>query len=91
MGRIEGRDSLVKSFQGLFKDIPNQRSGPPYLTIRPRDVLVQMVGDAAIVTFHLGERPRLSRRTLVFVRRGDRWLIAHVHASSFMPPADTTR
>ena len=91
MSRIEGRDSLVKSFQGVFKDVPGQRPGPPYLNIRPRDVLVQMLGDAAVVTFHLGERPRLNRRTLVFVRRGDRWLIAHLHASSFVPPADSAR
>jgi len=91
MSRIEGRDSLVKSFQGIFKDIPSQRAGPPYLNIRPRDLQIQMLGDAAVVTFHLGERPRLGRRSLVFVRRGDRWLIAHLHASSFVLPSDTAR
>jgi ketosteroid isomerase-like protein len=84
--RIEGRDALVASFQGIFADVPNQQPGPPYLSISPRDLRVQMLGDAAVVTFHLGSEPTLNRRTLVYVRRGDRWLIAHIHASALTEP-----
>ncbi len=91
MTRIEGRDALVASFRDIFADFPNQRSGPPYLSIQPQDLLVQVLGDAAIVTFHLGSAPTLNRRTLVFVRRGDQWLIAHLHASGFPAPADGVR
>ncbi len=91
MRRIEGRDSLVESFKRIFRDTPNQRPGPPYLNIRPQDLLIQVVGDAAVVTFHLGAPPMLNRRTLVFVRRGDRWLIAHLHASVIQAVPDTTR
>jgi ketosteroid isomerase-like protein len=88
MRRLEGRDALVASFQAIFADVPNERPGPPYLNIRPRDLMVQMLGDAAVVTFHLETGPTLNRRTVVFVRRGDRWLIAHLHASALTEPLD---
>ena len=38
-------------------------------------------GAAAIVTFHLGDEAPRSRRTLIFVREGEAWRIAHLHAS----------
>lgn len=84
--RIEGRDSLVASFQRLFASFTARGSGPPYLDIRPVDLQIQMLGDAALVTFHLRRDGSLGRRTLVFVRREGRWLIVHLHASVLTPP-----
>jgi ketosteroid isomerase-like protein len=82
MRRIEGRDAVMASFQEIFADVPNEVPGPPYLNIRPQDLVVQMLGDAAVVTFHFEAGASVNRRTLIFVRRADRWLIAHLHASA---------
>jgi CubicO group peptidase (beta-lactamase class C family) len=83
--RIEGRASVVESFEQIFGAVPAARPGPPYLSIRPQDLHVQLLGEgAAVVTFHLPQENALGRRTLAFVRRGERWLISHLHAS-FLP------
>ncbi len=44
---------------------------------------IQWLGDVAVLTFHLGARGRLGRRTLVWRRTADGWRIAHLHASSY--------
>ena len=83
--RLEGRDAIVAAFKSVFSDFPNRMEGPPYLTIDPIDLRIDVLGTAAIVTFHLGDEAPRNRRTLVFVREGDAWRIAHLHASR--PPA----
>ncbi len=80
--RVEGRAAIVARFQSVFADVPTEASDPPYLSIEPRDLEVTMLNGAAVVTFHLGGPPAQNRRTLVFVNRDGRWLIAHLHASS---------
>ena len=60
---------------------PDRFEGPPYLSIDPDDLRIDVVGAAAVVTFHLGDEPPRSRRTLVFVQEGGAWRIAHLHAS----------
>jgi ketosteroid isomerase-like protein len=59
------------------------RPGPPYLSIDPKDLQIQELGnEVAIVSFHLDNRPgELGRRTLVFAKTPDGWKIAHLHAS----------
>ena len=79
--RVEGREAVVGLFRQLFADFPEREPGPPYLSIDPLDVHVQATGGMAIVSFHLGDAPPYNRRTLVFEKRGDRWLIVHLHAS----------
>ena len=82
--RIEGRAAIVAAFQQVFGDFPARMSGSPYLSIQPRDMEVQVEGESAVVTFHLGDSPPFSRRTLVCARRNGRWSITHLHASD--PP-----
>lgn len=61
----------------------SKRSSPPYQTIQPQDLVIDMAGDsAAIVTFHLGDERRVSRRTLVWNKTSDGWKIVHLHASA---------
>jgi hypothetical protein len=49
----------------------------------PEHLQVQLVGDtAAVVTFEMTNPERVARRTLVLQKRGDRWLVAHLHASN---------
>lgn len=55
---------------------------PPLLQIEPRDVDIRVLGDVALVTFHLGGDDSLGRRTFVMVRRDAAWKILHLHASS---------
>lgn len=83
--RASGKAEIRAVFAALFK----QRKGP--ITITPRDVVVQLLGDVAIVTAHLGTLPALpvqaptafARRTFVLRRIDDQWLIVHLHASNF--------
>ena len=63
--------------------LPKERPGPPYH--RPdliQDLLVQVVGDMALCTFHFDNPERLGRRTIVLVRRERQWRILHIHASN---------
>jgi len=82
--RVEGRSAIVAAFKQVFGDLPARMSGPPYLSIQPREVEVQVQGESAVVTFHLGDSPPFSRRTLVFARWSGRWRITHLHGSD--PP-----
>jgi ketosteroid isomerase-like protein len=80
--RVNGRDAIVAAFENRLRDRPREK-GPPYLNIQPKDVKIQMLGDAAaVVTFHLEGEKTLGRRTLVFQRWQGAWLIAHLHGSS---------
>ena len=65
-----------------FKDSANTFK----LDIKPRDMLIQLYGQTAVVTFHLGNGEKyLARRTLVMVKRKKEWKIAHLHASVLFP------
>ena len=65
-----------------FKDSANTLK----LDIKPRDMLIQLYGQSAVVTFHLGSGEKyLARRTLVMVKRKKEWKIAHLHASVLSP------
>lgn len=85
--RRSGKAAIREAFESFFKSAP-PGAGP--LTITPRDMETQRMGDVAIVTFHLGQVPAkppqgpflLSRRTIVLRRVGTRWLVVHLHASS---------
>ena len=77
-----GELSYVAIFERRHQDYPREK-GPPYLNIQPKELKIQMLGDAAAVaTFHLGRGKTLGMRTLVFQRQQGAWLIAHIHASS---------
>ena len=79
--RADGRKAIEKVFGSVFENAKKQRSVPPYLTIEPLDMRVQMLGDVAVVTFHLKDPGIFGRRTVVFRRYDKRWLIVHLHAS----------
>ncbi len=74
-----GPDRIMKKFANQLK---TQSPGPPYMTLEPEDVLIQVIDGTAIVTFHFITEERLSRRTFVLVRRDDAWKIIHLHASN---------
>jgi hypothetical protein len=86
--RNEDREEVAAFFGSFFEQIRSSTEGPPYLHITPRDLRIEMLEDAGIVTFHLPGREAVARRTLVFGRRQstDAWRLFHLHASSLERP-----
>lgn len=84
--RATGRAEVEAIFKRFFDEARKGKAAPPYLNIEPKDMQIQVLGDAAVVTFHLGDDNTVGRRTLVFRKQKGRWLIAHLHASSLARP-----
>jgi ketosteroid isomerase-like protein len=89
--RLEGLAGLRGVFEPFFARVRASGSGPRYMNLVARDVQINLLGDVAVVTFHLGELPppgsgaaMFSRRTLVVARDDDRWGILHLHASQVL-------
>jgi uncharacterized protein (TIGR02246 family) len=88
--RREGKEQIREAFTPMFASMRASGRTPPYMQITPRDVRIRYYGRTAVVTFHIGELPRagatepssFARRTAVVTFSGDRWLIAHLHASN---------
>jgi ketosteroid isomerase-like protein len=88
--RAEGRKEVEASFRLVFAEARKGKSAPPYLNIRPRDVKIQQLGETVvIVSFHFDRgASSFGRRTLVMQKRGDQWLIVHLHASNVKVEVD---
>lgn len=80
--RADGKAEIEKVFKTVFERARKQKASPPYLTIEPKQMKIQMLGDIAILTFHLEDPDLFGRRTIVFRKYGKRWLIVHLHASA---------
>ena len=88
--RADGREQYESNFRMVFEQLKKGKTGPPYHSIRPKDLKTQMIGeDVAIVTFHLDDRPgMLNRRTIVFRKMPQGWKIVHLHASEVSLPSN---
>jgi ketosteroid isomerase-like protein len=74
---------MPEGMRSLALRLPKERPGPPYH--RPDlidDLMVQVVGEVALCTFHFDDPDRLGRRTIVLVRRAGEWRILHIHPSN---------
>ena len=80
-GRVRGRNAIEHTFRAIFAKYPPRAPGP-VTPIRPLDLLVEELGDVAVVTFHLGSETARQRRTLVLRRIGGEWKIVHLHGSA---------
>ncbi|MGH9391138.1 MAG: nuclear transport factor 2 family protein [Vicinamibacteria bacterium] len=80
--RASGRAAVEEGFRGVFERWRKERPGPPYLDIRPLDVMVQSYGEIHVVTFHLADGESRSRRTFVLGKVSGELKILHLHASS---------
>ena len=76
--RVNGIDPQMRA---LIESLRAEGRTPPYLTLAPEDMKIQMYGRAAVVTFHLGGA-RLGRRTFVLAEIDAEWKIVHLHASN---------
>lgn len=81
--RIDGKDQVAASFRRVFDAARESGEGPG---IVPRNVRIQRLSGAAIVTFEFDRgHGSFGRRTLVFVPEPGGWKLAHVHASNTRP------
>jgi uncharacterized protein (TIGR02246 family) len=82
--RVEGREAITRIFRNFAV---RTKVATARLNIIPEDVEVLVSGDLGVASFNVREKsPDVTRRrTFVFVRHGDRWLIRHAHASDFFP------
>ncbi len=93
--RIRGRAQISALFEPFFSSLEHEVDGPVRMNLVHRDLEVQLLGESAIVTFHLGQLPDLplsetysfSRRTFVLHIRNGEWKIVHLHASNVLIPA----
>jgi ketosteroid isomerase-like protein len=81
--RVEGREAMTRIFRNF---VVRTKPTTPQLNIVPEDMEVLVSGDLGVVSFNVREKsPDVTRRrTFVFIRHGDRWLIRHAHASDFV-------
>lgn len=87
--RANNREEIGAVFRKVFDHFRSLRTAPPYLSIEPIDLRIQMLGDCAIVTFTLNDPDMLGRRTVVLQKQEDNWLIVHLHASG-VPSSSAT-
>lgn len=81
--RLDGRSAIEDSFRAVFEATRKSGTGPPYMHIVPQRLTIQASGTVAIATFEFGRTANsFGRRTIVFEKRGGRWLIVHIHASN---------
>ena len=80
--RKNGRAEVEQMFRFLFPQ-PGTPLNQDRFQIIPADLLIQDLGDAAIISFNIKSPSQLARRSLVLQKRKGNWLIVHMHASSF--------
>lgn len=91
--RLLGKEKVLREY-GKFLE-----SGGRIEFLRSRDIKVEMFGDTALLTYFFQTRRMLpggrgrefsGKETLLFVRQGGHWKLAHWHYS-IDPPAAKTR
>jgi ketosteroid isomerase-like protein len=84
-GLVEGRAALTAVFRRFVEKV---RPTTSRLTLVPEDERVEVSGSLGVVTFEIREPAAhvTRRRTFVFRRVGERWLISHFHGSDFTAP-----
>jgi len=90
--RAVGRAETDAVWDAVFKSIraASKRTTPPFIQLRPLDIIIQQFPGAAIATFTLqsGTDGMIGRRSLVLAETGDGWKIAHLHGSTAPVSAD---
>lgn len=80
--RVDGTDAVAARFSAFFEEARSSRPGPDYLALDPQNLHLEVIGDAALVTFHLRNDTSLGRRSMMWVRENGQWKIKHLHAST---------
>jgi len=77
--RVTGLDPGMRELIASWQD---SSTGPPFMTLDPKELEIRVFTDAAIVSFHLEDGDMLSRRTFVLGKEEGSWKIVHLHASN---------
>ncbi len=86
--RVGGRRDIESVWIKIFPEFKDSNN-KSRLQINPKEIRIQIYGNTAIVTFHLGDGAiNLSRRTLVMIKEKRNWKIAHLHASTVSKEKD---
>ena len=79
---VHGRADVSAYFHAMFDGV-RAHAPQPRLDVQPRDVVIQLAGDTAVVTFEFARADGgYGRRTMVLVHRHGGWKILHIHASN---------
>jgi len=82
---IHGRADVSAYFHAMFDGV-RAHAPQPRLDVQPRDVVIQLAGDTAVLTFEFARADDgYGRRTMVLVHRHGVWKILHIHASNIAP------
>ena len=81
--RVQGREAVTRIFRNF---VARTKPVTPRLHLVPEDLEIAVSGNIGVITFNIREKSSdvTRRRTFVFRRSGDRWLIRHFHASDFV-------
>lgn len=79
--RAEGKAAVVEIFR---RYVETTRATTSRTNLVPEDLLIDVQGGTAVVSFHMRSADAVARRTFVFREQAGRWLITHFHASSFL-------
>lgn len=79
--RRDGREAVGALFRRIFPPTPPAKADLP-APLNPEDLMVQDLGNSAVVSFHLRSEGEISRRTLVLQKKDGHWRVVHIHASS---------
>ena len=77
--RLSGASAIREQFAAIIANV--RARGGSELPLKFEDVQMYVVGDVAIVTFHL-RGTGLGRRTLVLAHSEGGWHVVHLHASA---------
>ena len=80
--RKDGRKLVESMFKPMF---PAEGASPAKdrFLIKPEDLLIQDLGETAIITFHMRSPGDFARRCLVVRKKNNKWEIVHINGSSF--------
>jgi hypothetical protein len=90
--RAAGRVDTDAAWDAVFGSIraASGKTGPPFMHLRPQEIVVQELAGSAIATFILqsGTDGTVGRRSLVLAETADGWKIVHLHGSTASTMAD---
>jgi len=80
--RKDGRAAVEAMFRPMF---PAEGASPDKnrFLVAPEDLLIQDLGDVAIISFHLRQPGNFARRCFVVRKKNGKWEIVHINGSSF--------
>jgi ketosteroid isomerase-like protein len=84
--RAAGRVETDAAWDAVFRSIraASGKTAPPFMQLRPQEIVVQELAGAVIATFILQSATdgTVGRRSLVLAETADGWKIAHLHGST---------